>query len=221
MSAREQILQRLRERQGQVLTAPECDFSVIADRQWSQTEKLDRFERTLESVHGEVHRVNRGQWLDRLAEVLQSRQVGNLLTPMHHWIGSALRDAVRDDLPPLLAYDRPINGWKPELFNHVEASITSTRGGIAETGSLILWPTPDEPRLMSLVPPIHIAVMEAKELYATFLEAMRAQQWASGMPTNALLISGPSKTADIEQTLAYGVHGPKELIVLVIEDDPA
>ena len=46
---------------------------------------------------------------------------------------------------------------------------------------------------------------------------MKAQNWSSGMPTNALLISGPSKTADIEQTLAYGVHGPKELIVLMIE----
>jgi L-lactate dehydrogenase complex protein LldG len=46
---------------------------------------------------------------------------------------------------------------------------------------------------------------------------MLAQRWHERMPTNALLISGPSKTADIEQTLAYGVHGPKELIVLVIE----
>ena len=103
------------------------------------------------------------------------------------------------------------------LFNEVDASITSTRGGIAETGSLILWPTPDEPRLMSLVPPVHIAVLNASEIYTTFHEAMISQDWASGMPTNALLISGPSKTADIEQTLAYGVHGPKELIVLVIE----
>jgi L-lactate dehydrogenase complex protein LldG len=45
---------------------------------------------------------------------------------------------------------------------------------------------------------------------------MREQGWAQAMPTNALLISGPSKTADIEQTLAYGVHGPKRLIVLVV-----
>ena len=44
---------------------------------------------------------------------------------------------------------------------------------------------------------------------------MIKQRWAEAMPTNALLISGPSKSADIEQTLAYGVHGPKELIVLV------
>ncbi|SDX72981.1 LutC/YkgG family protein [Marinobacter mobilis] len=220
MSAREQILQRLRQRQGQPLTAPPCDFSVMEQRDWSEAEKLDRFERTLESVHGEVHRVSRGQWLDRLAEVLTTRGTRNLLAPINHWIGSALREAQRDDLPPLLAYDRPIDGWKPELFNQVDASITSTRGGIAETGSLILWPTVDEPRLMSLVPPVHVAVLEASQLYTTFLEAMRAQDWAAGMPTNALLISGPSKTADIEQTLAYGVHGPKELIVLVIEDDP-
>jgi len=43
-----------------------------------------------------------------------------------------------------------------------------------------------------------------------------SENWAGGLPTNALLISGPSKTADIQQTLAYGAHGPKELIVLVI-----
>ena len=47
---------------------------------------------------------------------------------------------------------------------------------------------------------------------------MREQHWNAGMPSNALLISGPSKTADIEQTRAYGIHGPKELIVLLVEN---
>ena len=47
---------------------------------------------------------------------------------------------------------------------------------------------------------------------------MVAQDWAAGLPTNVLLVSGPSKTADIEQVLAYGAHGPRELIVLVLED---
>ena len=49
-------------------------------------------------------------------------------------------------------------------------------------------------------------------------EAMHTQRWSEGLPTNALLISGPSKTADIQQTLAYGAHGPKELIVLILQD---
>lgn len=218
MSSRDTILQRLRNRSGGTLSAPECDFSVLKRPDWSTAERLDRFEQMIESVHGEVHRCTEDSWVDRLAEVLTTRGARNLLIPKEHSIGLRLRtEAQREDLPNLLIYDEPIESWQSVLFNDVDASITSTRGGIAETGSLILWPTPDEPRLMTLVAPIHIAVLRADELYTTLHDAMRAQNWASGMPTNALLISGPSKTADIEQTLAYGVHGPKELIVLVIE----
>ncbi|MBD3655077.1 MULTISPECIES: LutC/YkgG family protein [Marinobacter] len=217
MSAKETILNRLRHRAGGQLTAPAVDFSVLQRPDWTTAEKLDLFEKAIESVHGEVHRVTADGWIDRLAEILQSRGARNLLISGQHDLGTRLREAGRDDLPDLLVYDEPVSSWQPTLFNEVDAAITSTRGGIAETGSLILWPTVAEPRLMSLVPPIHIAVLQASELYATFHQAMLAQNWAAGMPTNALLISGPSKTADIEQTLAYGVHGPKELIVLVIE----
>ncbi|MCR8913240.1 lactate utilization protein [Marinobacter panjinensis] len=219
MSSRDAILQRLRHRSGGELTAPECDFSVLDRPEWTTAEKLDMFEQTIESVHGEVHRTTESGWIDRLAEILQSRGAQSLLIAKDHEIGQALQSATkgREDLPHLLIYDEPVESWQETLFSEVDAGITSTRGGIAETGSLILWPSVDEPRLMSLVPPIHIAVLKASELYTTFHQAMQSQGWATGMPTNALLISGPSKTADIEQTLAYGVHGPKELIVLVIE----
>lgn len=219
MSSRDAILQRLRHRTGGELTSPECDFSVLNRPEWSTAEKLDMFEQTIESVHGEVHRTTESGWIDRLAEILQTRGAQTLLITRDNDIGKALRSATegREDLPHLLIYDEPVESWQETLFSDVDAGITSTRGGIAETGSLILWPSVDEPRLMSLVPPIHIAVLKASELYTTFHDAMQSQNWAAGMPTNALLISGPSKTADIEQTLAYGVHGPKELIVLVIE----
>lgn len=217
MSAREAILKRLRQRSGGELTAPERDYSVLERPDWSREEKLDRFRQAIESVHGEVHRTSESQWVDRLAELLHTKGARNLLAPQLHPIGQALRQSSDPDLPPLVDYSRPITEWQPELFNEVDAAITSTRGAIAETGSLILWPSTDEPRLMSLVPPLHIAVLYADELYGTFQEAMQAQNWSAGMPSNALLISGPSKTADIEQTLAYGVHGPRELLVLVIE----
>ena len=82
---------------------------------------------------------------------------------------------------------------------------------------VVLWPDRHEPRLLSLVPPVHIVLLDADQLYPTLAEAMADQQWAARMPTNALLISGPSKTADIEQTLTYGIHGPKTLITLILE----
>ena len=69
---------------------------------------------------------------------------------------------------------------------------------------------------MSLLPPIHIALVEEDSIRDNLAELMAAQGWAMRMPTNIVVVSGPSKTADIEQTLAFGVHGPKELIVLVI-----
>ena len=113
--------------------------------------------------------------------------------------------------PQLKSYDRPIDDWKAELFHDdVDAAFTTTRAGIAETGTLIVWPDADEPRAMSLVPPVHIALFDASRLYENFI-AVSTEGWANGLPTNSLLISGPSKTADIQQTLAYGAHGPREL----------
>jgi L-lactate dehydrogenase complex protein LldG len=58
--------------------------------------------------------------------------------------------------------------------------------------------------------------VEEDSIRDTLADLMVAQGWALRMPTNIVVVSGPSKTADIEQTLAFGVHGPKELIVLVI-----
>ena len=118
----------------------------------------------------------------------------------------------------LLAYDRPIEEWKEELFWQVDASITGTAGAIAATGSLVLWPDRHEPRLMSLLPPLHIALLKASEIEDNLYSMMEKQNWSAGLPTNLLLVSGPSKTADIEQVLAYGAHGPKELVVLILED---
>lgn len=216
MSARDAILNRLRHRRDGALTAPVSDFAVVTEKQWNETEKLDLFQQKIESVHAEVHRVSKENWLEKLKELLAEKQVKNLLTPMQAQVGVDTRAALKEGDVELLTYDQPIEGWKAELFSNVDAAITDVRSAIAETGSLVLWPDLDQPRLMTLVPPIHFAVVDADQLKNTFHEVIVSEGWVSeGMPTNALLISGPSKTADIEQTLAYGVHGPKELVVLV------
>lgn len=215
MSARDAILKRLHERADGLLSAPESDFAVVTQRGWSAEERLARFERWITSVHGEVIHTARETWTDALAKLLADKGVRRLALGKQHPVAAEARRALADTGIELVDVDRDIASWQREQFENVDAGLTSTRGAIAETGSLWLWPTPDEPRLISLVPPVHIAVLDADTLEDTFFDVVEAHGWADGMPTNALLISGPSKTADIEQTLAYGVHGPRELVVLV------
>ena len=107
---------------------------------------------------------------------------------------------------------------RPQLFDAIDAGITSAQAGIADTGTLLLIPGPGEPRSLSLVPPVHVAVLPVNRLFAGLPAAMRALQPEDNMPTNLLLVTGPSKTSDIQQTLAYGAHGPKELVIVLVHD---
>ena len=115
-------------------------------------------------------------------------------------------------------YDQAIEAWREALFFDTDAAITGCHAAIAATGSIVLWPSPSEPRLMSLVPPTHIVVVKQSQLADNLLDLMQQQQWQQGMPTNLVLVSGPSKTSDIQRVTAYGAHGPKALIVLFLTD---
>lgn len=123
--------------------------------------------------------------------------------------------------------------WKEALFDHVDAGISFAVAGVADTGSLVLIPGVDEPRTLSLVPPVHIAILAVSQLYPSLPAAMQAALAVAqagqtpspaanlqtpAMPTNLLLVTGPSKTADIQQVLAYGAHGPKELVIVLVDD---
>ncbi len=217
--ARERIFARLQA----VGTQPLASGSGVADlpvKALSPTEKIEKLKSLMEAMRTEVHLTSEPEWLDKLSEILKQRNLSRLLFGPQSPIGSALLERWKQkdngDLPELVPYDSEIEQLKDEVFT-IDAGITSTYGGIAETGALILWSSESEPRLLSLVPPIHVAVLRADKIYGTLLEVIQKENWVDGMPTNAFLISGPSKTADIELTLAFGVHGPKELIVLVVK----
>ncbi|MGE6262379.1 LutC/YkgG family protein [Aeromonas media] len=108
--------------------------------------------------------------------------------------------------------------WKDELFDACQAGITHCAGAIADTGTLVLLPEGGEPRTLSLVPPCHIALLAASTIADNLAGLVEGGCWQQAMPTNLLLVSGPSKTADIQQTLAYGAHGPSRLLVVLVED---
>ncbi len=87
---------------------------------------------------------------------------------------------------------------------------------IAETGSIMLASGPDQPRSLSLLPPIHIAVAQRRQLLPDLFDLFAAIG-GEELPSGLTIITGPSKTGDIELRLVTGVHGPGEVHVVVID----
>jgi len=215
-NARERILARLHASGTEQTEVPAV--ALPAEMSLDRDQKIARLTELMTAIRTDVHVVEADRWLDKLKSLARAKGWRKLLYGPGAPIGPALDaewEAGAGELPELVAYTQPVEGVKDDLFNQIDAGITSARGGVADTGAIVLWPTADEPRLMSLVPPVHVAVLDADRIYNSMAEMMAAQDWAAGMPTNALLISGPSKTADIEFTLVFGVHGPKELVVII------
>jgi L-lactate dehydrogenase complex protein LldG len=215
--ARDRILRRLHKAAAQAPDVPATACLPIAA--YDRAQRLERLTTLMRAMRTQIEVTNSRDWVDRLRAILKNRNLKCLLYSPETEMGRELKAAWPDDpqaLPALCSWKGQIEEFKDELF-HIDAAITTTRGAIAETGAIVLWPDEKEPRLMSLVPPVHIAVLAADRIYNSFCEIIQAEKWPDHMPTNALLISGPSKTADIEMTLAFGVHGPRELIVLIID----
>ena len=184
----------------------------------SRADRVAQLKQRMEAMHAEVIVTDRENWIGKLKDVLRRRPVNGLLYAPAIPLGAALEANWDSDLPPLVGYTQDVEECKEQLFA-LDAGITSTRGAVADVGALILWPDANEPRLLSLAPAVHIAVLEAAHIHDSLADAIVRERWAEGMPTNVLLISGPSKTADIELVLTFGVHGPKELIVLILDDE--
>lgn len=99
-----------------------------------------------------------------------------------------------------------------------ELGISSVDYAVAETGTLALASGAGQERLASLAPPVHIAVVEARQVLADLFDlfARLADGVPDGLATNWTLITGPSKTGDLELRLTTGVHGPGEWHVVII-----
>lgn len=124
--------------------------------------------------------------------------------------------------------DRPLLNWR---VGRAEASdMVSVQHGfaaVAETGTLMLPSSPDRPTTLNLLADTAVVVLRASRVVGAYEEAwdlLRAehQDQRSGgfMPRNIMWVTGPSRSADIEQTLELGAHGPRRLHIVLVEDDP-
>lgn len=209
ISSREEILGRSRRAARQEAPPPA----------WQSRRSFDdlagTFTEALTAVKGEVIRAqNLGEALGQMGQLLDDLQA---------------RRVVATDEPPLNKIDLP--GHWPDIDWHVvgrtfgslrqfcasaDVGLSGASAALAETGSVVIESGPGRSRLATLLPPVHIALVSTSLLTTDIFTWTAARQGAA-MPAGLTLISGPSKTADIEQTLTIGVHGPKRFIVLLYD----
>ena len=97
--------------------------------------------------------------------------------------------------------------------------LTGAAAGLARTGSIVLYGDRGHGRFASLLPPVHYAILRNSQLYPDLADWLASPAAAYAIPhsSNTVIITGPSRSADIAQTLTLGAHGPKELHVILID----
>ena len=182
----------------------------------SAADCTNRFHEVLERAGGKVFRVADEVEAARvLAERLESRGTRELALS-----DAPLVERLAADLPDEIAR---FDGSRDRArLLACDAGLSTAQWGIAETGTLLLNSSDERHRLVSLVPPVHIAVLRASDIVPALGAALASGRAAApSLAGRALtLITGPSRTADIELELVVGVHGPRELDVLLL-DGPA
>lgn len=109
-----------------------------------------------------------------------------------------------------------------------QVSLQHAWAGVAETGTLLFPSDPVRPATLNLLPDTEVVLLRASAIVGAYeeawdrLRAERTDPMTGGfMPRNLMFVTGPSRSADIEQTLELGAHGPRRLHILLVEDDPA
>jgi L-lactate dehydrogenase complex protein LldF len=162
---------------------------------------IEQFTTELHSLGGKVMRVNKQDASARLEEFFRERGIDRVLVD----------DAGAGYVTSVASVREP----DPSVC----AGVTGALCGIAETGSVVLVNGAGHTLTASLLPEIHIAMLKTSQLLPTVASALTRPE----VPNAAagVIVSGPSRTADIEMTLTIGVHGPGELIVFLIDDSEA
>jgi L-lactate utilization protein LutC len=103
-----------------------------------------------------------------------------------------------------------------EVCAVVDIGITSADYALSDTGTLVMLASPAEARLVSLLPPAHLAVVPSERILTGLDELFTILPNPAAQTSSMVLITGPSRTADIEQILVRGVHGPGQVTVVIV-----
>ncbi len=168
---------------------------------------VERFVAKLEAVHGRVTRVaDLGELAAAVAAHLAEHDLGHALL--------VAPDPALDAIP----WPDGIAIERRAARGEDRVSVTAAFAGVAETGTVVMLSGPESPTTLNFLPEDHLVVLRASRV-VRYLEDVWARLRAERreLPRTVNFISGPSKTADVEQTLQEGAHGPRRLHVLLLE----
>jgi L-lactate utilization protein LutC len=209
------FLERIRQRLGDS-PGPELPDSFPPTPASGRAEDLaDRFAVQLAKAGGAARLVARGDVAPAVTDVVREDMsgdgvvLGGDLGPFLETIESSLRDAGMKARRPTP------ETWRDEA-GRAAWGVTSARLGVAATGSILMVPGRDSRRVASLLPAAHLAVLPVEQLVPGLEEALEIIAGLGASSSAPVLITGPSRTTDIEMTTVMGVHGPRILRVLLV-----
>jgi L-lactate dehydrogenase complex protein LldG len=218
MTAREEILARIRGATTDV-TAPlgaRGAAPTIAEASPGTARTVDLFAENVADYRARVLRVTPDAVASTAAEVLAEAGAARLVVPQGiptEWLPEAGVEVVRDDGRP---------GLTAAELDHIPAVLTAAAVGIATTGTIVLDHGADQGRrALSLVPDLHVCVVDAGQVVHDVPDAVQRLSFEPGAARPLTWISGPSATSDIELDRVEGVHGPRTLVVLLVDADPS
>lgn len=180
-----------------------------------QEEFYERFKEKLTAMAGECYRVKTAQEIaGLLLPLLQEKKVKRIAlveSPLTR-MGQLVEELQGAGLDVKTDHFRLVS---PE----VDAGITQVEWGIAELGTLVQLGTDVNQRLVSMLPPLHIALAQTSKLVSTLMEALSVIHSLPEIPGFVGFITGPSRTADIERVLTIGVHGPSQFVAVFVDED--
>jgi len=183
---------------------------------------VESFTRELTALKGTVHAPRPpAQAMETVIELLRESGGEGVLAwaddalPMAG-LGDVLRRTGLEIFDPNVPGDPVGRRNQHAQLARASAGVTGALAGLADTGSIVLTSGPARPRLASLLPPTHIALLRVVDIYPGLPDFFAAQPDAVRTGSNVVVITGPSRTADIELTPVLGVHGPKSLQVVLV-----
>jgi L-lactate dehydrogenase complex protein LldG len=196
----------------QVPAPPDIDDTVARLVQ-SNIGLAELFETRAIKQHMVAEPVSADEVNDRLAEFLKERKCRRVMlsdTPL-------LRKLEVGDQLDERGFDaRYWSGITADGAYDYDAGVTEVDYAVAETGTLVIRHRPEHGRLLSLVPFVHVAVVQPKNFVADLIDFFELLA-KDGVGSGVTMISGPSKTADIEMNVVTGVHGPNVVRVFVLQ----